>query len=127
MLFLNRQSSKSKLRKFDLLGGLDVLRIELSNISLVRTFLILLMYKADNPTSNTPAPKAPSAATSIFLQAIQNLTPTKQRAVVTEIEAFFSSTYLCLDGDALNWWMVCVLFMNIAFMLLIVHLAATCS
>ena len=38
MLFLNRQSSKSKLRKFYLLGGLDILRIELSNISLVRTF-----------------------------------------------------------------------------------------
>ena len=85
------------------------------------------VYKADNPTSDTPAPKAPSVATSVFLQAIQNLTPAEQRAVITKIEAFFSSTYQCLDGDALNWWMVCVLFMTVAFMLLIVHLAATCS
>ena len=85
------------------------------------------IYMMDNPTSNTPAPKAPSVATSIFLQAIQNLTPAEQWAVITEIEAFFSGTYPCLDGDALNWWMVCVLFMTVAFMLLIVHLAATCS
>ena len=38
MLFLDRQFSKSKLRKFDVLGGLDVLNSELSNISLVRIF-----------------------------------------------------------------------------------------
>ena len=87
--------------------------------------LYLNIYMMDNPTSNTPAPKALSVATSIFLQAIQNLTPTEQRAIITKIEAFFSGTYLCLDGDALNWWSV--LFMTVAFMLLIVHLAATCS
>ena len=43
MLFLDRQFSKSKLRKFDLLGGLNALNSELNNIILVRTFLILLM------------------------------------------------------------------------------------
>jgi hypothetical protein len=67
------------------------------------------VYKADNPTDDGPAPKAASAATSIFMQAIQNLTPAEQRAVVTEIEAYFNGTYPCLDGDALKWWMVCVL------------------
>ena len=85
------------------------------------------VYKADNPTSDTPAPKAPSVATSIFLQVIQNLTPAEQRTIITEIETFFSGTYPCLNGDALNLWMVCVLFMTVAFMLLIVHLPATCS
>ena len=62
------------------------------------------VYKADNPTSDTPAPKAPSVATSIFLQAIQNLTPAEQRAIITKIEAFFSGTYLCLNSDPLKWW-----------------------
>ena len=43
---------------------------------------------------------------SIFLQAIQNMTPADQRVVVTEIGSFFSGTYPCLDGDALKWWKV---------------------
>ena len=43
---------------------------------------------------------------SIFMQAIQNMTPADQRAVVTEIESFFSGTYPCSDGDALKWWKV---------------------
>jgi hypothetical protein len=67
------------------------------------------VYKADSSPTDTITPEAPSAATSIFLQAIQYLTPTEQRAIVMEIEAYFSSTYLCLNGDALKWWKVCML------------------
>lgn len=70
------------------------------------------VYEADSSPTNTPTPKAPFAATSIFMQAIQNLTPAEQRAVVTEIEAYFSGTYPCLDGDALKWWKVYILSQN---------------
>ena len=47
-----------------------------------------------------------AAAASIFLDDIRSLTPAQQRAAVTEIEAYFSRTYPCLDGNALAWWMV---------------------
>ena len=67
------------------------------------------VYKANNPTDGGPAPKVASAVTSIFMQAIQNLTPAEQRAIIMEIEIYFNGTYPCLDGDALKWWMVCVL------------------
>ena len=51
------------------------------------------VYKVDSPTSNTICSNI-HTATSIFLQAIQNLTPTEERAIVMEIEAFFSNTYV---------------------------------
>lgn len=41
------------------------------------------------------------------MDAIKIVTPSLSRAV-TEIEAFFSGTYPCTDGNALKWWKVCV-------------------
>jgi hAT family C-terminal dimerisation region len=64
------------------------------------------VYKADGCTSEVTAPEVASTATSIFLDAIRNLTPPQQRAAVTEIEMFFSGAYPCLDGDVLKWWKV---------------------
>src|ERR1700732_3374249 len=55
------------------------------------------------------APEVASTATSIFLEAIRNLTPPQQWAAVTEIETFFSGAYPCLDGDVLKWWKVSVI------------------
>jgi hypothetical protein len=42
---------------------------------------------------------------SVFMDAIKIVTPSLGRAV-TEIEAFFSGTYPCTDGNALKWWKV---------------------
>jgi hypothetical protein len=42
-------------------------------------------YKVDSVTLDVTAPKVPSAVTSVFLDAIQNLTPAQQRAAVTDI------------------------------------------
>ena len=64
------------------------------------------IYKADFSTSNTTAPKVLPTSTSIFLDVIHNLTPNQQKASITEIKAFFSSTYPCLDGNVLKWWKV---------------------
>jgi hypothetical protein len=64
------------------------------------------VYKADGCASEATAPEVTSTATSIFLDAIRNLTPAQQRAAVTEIEVFFSGAYPCLDGDVLKWWKV---------------------
>ena len=64
------------------------------------------VYKADGCTSEVTAPEVASTVTSIFLDAIRNLTPPQQRAAVTEIETFFSGAYPCLDGDVLKWWKV---------------------
>jgi hypothetical protein len=64
------------------------------------------VYKAESSTPDMAAPKAPLMTTSIVMDAIQNLTPSQQQAAVTEIEAFFSGTYPCLDGDVLKWWKV---------------------
>jgi hypothetical protein len=64
------------------------------------------VYEADFSTSNTTAPKVLPTSTSIFLDAIRNLKPNQQNAAITEIEAFFSSTYPCLDGNVLKWWKV---------------------
>ena len=63
-------------------------------------------YKKDSHPMDAKTPAGTDAMKSIFLQAIQNMTPADQRAVVTEIESFFSGTYPCLDGDALKWWKV---------------------
>jgi len=54
------------------------------------------VYKADGCMSEVTTPEVASTSTSIFLDAIQNLTPAQQRAAITEIEAFFSGTYPCL-------------------------------
>ena len=59
--------------------------------------------------SEVTAPEVASTATSIFLDAIWNLTPPQQQAAVTKIETFFSSAYPCLDGDVLKWWKVSVI------------------
>jgi hypothetical protein len=61
------------------------------------------VYKVYGCASEATAPEVASMATSIFLDAIRNFTPTQQRAAVTEIEAFFSSAYPCLNGDVLKW------------------------
>jgi hypothetical protein len=39
------------------------------------------------------------------MDAIKIVAPSLSRAI-TEIEAFFSGTYLCTDGNALKWWKV---------------------
>jgi hypothetical protein len=64
------------------------------------------VYKADGSPSSAAVPNEPLAVASIFLDAIQSLTPAQQRAAVTEIEAYFSGIYPCLDGNAVVWWMV---------------------
>lgn len=64
------------------------------------------VYEADGSPSSAAVPNEPLTAASIFLDAIRSLTPAQQRAAVTEIEAYFSGTYPCLDGNALVWWMV---------------------
>ena len=63
------------------------------------------VYKEDGPASDTAAPQARNTAPSAFMDAIKIIAPSLARAV-TEIEAFFSGTYPCLDGDALKWWKV---------------------
>jgi len=63
------------------------------------------VYKEDRLASDTAAPQAQKAAPSAFMDAIKIIAPSLTRAV-TEIEAFFSGTYPCLDGDALKWWKV---------------------
>lgn len=63
-------------------------------------------YSADSSQENAATPEAPSATTSMFLDAIRNLPTAQQRAIVTELEAFFNGTYPCADGDALGWWKV---------------------
>jgi hypothetical protein len=72
------------------------------------------VYKADVSASKPVAPEMQSTATSIFMDAIRNLTPAQQRAAVTEIEAFFNGTYPCLDGNVLGWWKVRPAFYDIA-------------
>jgi hypothetical protein len=64
-------------------------------------------YKEDGHPMDAKTPAGTDTMKSIFMQAIQNMTPTDQRAAVTEIESFFSGAYPCLDGDALKWWKVC--------------------
>ena len=64
------------------------------------------VYEVDFSTSNTTVSEIPPTSTSIFLDAIRNLTPDQQKAAITEIEAFFSGTYPCLDGNVLKWWKV---------------------
>jgi hypothetical protein len=72
-------------------------------------------YKEDGHPLDSMEPAGVEKTTSIFMQAIQNMTPADQRAVVTEIESFFSGTYPCLDGDALKWWKVWLLvYINVA-------------
>ena len=63
------------------------------------------IYKEDGPVSDTAAPHAQNPAPSVFMDAIKIVAPSLSRAV-TEIEAFFSGTYLCTDGNALKWWKV---------------------
>jgi hypothetical protein len=65
------------------------------------------VYKGDGPALETVAPQAQKAAPSAFLDAIKTDTPSLTQTG-TEIEAFFSGTYPCSDGDALKWWKVCV-------------------
>ena len=60
------------------------------------------VYKVDGCTSEVTAPEVALTATSIFLDAIWNLTSLQQRAAVTESETFFSGTYPYLDGDVLK-------------------------
>jgi len=67
------------------------------------------VYKEDEPALDTAAPQARKAAPSAFMDAIKIVAPSFSQAV-TEIEAFFSGTYPCLDGNALKWWKVCVWF-----------------
>jgi len=44
-------------------------------------------------------------AASVFLDAVRNISPrTQQKPAITELEAYFSGTNPCLDGDALRWW-----------------------
>jgi hypothetical protein len=66
-------------------------------------------YREDGHSLDSVEPAEVQKMTLIFMQAIQNMTPANQRVVVMEIESFFSGTYPCLDGDALNWWKVCLL------------------
>ena len=63
------------------------------------------IYKEDGPVSDTAAPHAQNPAPSVFMDAIKIVAPSLSRAV-TEIEAFFSGTYPCTDGNALKWWKV---------------------
>jgi hypothetical protein len=64
------------------------------------------IYKEDGPVSDTAAPQARKTTPLVFMDAIKIVAPSLSRAV-TEIEAFFSGTYLCTDGNALKWWKVC--------------------
>ena len=67
------------------------------------------VYKVDGCMSEVTAFEVASTVTSIFLDAIRNLTPSQQQAAVTEIETFFSGAYPCLDSDVLKWWKVSVI------------------
>ena len=62
------------------------------------------VYKTDG--SPLGAAQRTVGGGAICLDAIRNLTPVQQRAAVAEIEAYFSGTYPCLDGDVFAWWMV---------------------
>ena len=49
----------------------------------------------------------PPIAASIFLDAVRNASPhTQPKPAITELEAYFSGTNPCLDGDTLKWWKV---------------------
>ena len=63
------------------------------------------VYSKDTPVNKPSAPKPPAAA-SIFLDAIRDLPPAQQQAAISELQAYFNGTNLCLDGDALKWWKV---------------------
>jgi hypothetical protein len=67
------------------------------------------VYKEDSPASEPHVPEA-SATASIFLNAIRNLSPADQRAAISELEAYFNGTNPCLDGDALRWWKVSLVY-----------------
>lgn len=84
-------------------------------------------YKEDGHPLDSVEPAGAEKMTSIFMQAIQNMTPADQRAVVTEIESFFSGTYPCPDGDALKWWMVRLVHILTSLVLIAVMHTATCS
>ena len=75
------------------------------------------IYQVDGCASNMTAPEVASMVISIFLDDIQNLTPTQQRIAVTKIEAFFSGTYPCLNGDVLKWWKVSFYFTSLLLLL----------
>ena len=63
------------------------------------------IYKEDTPVTESSVPK-PSMVSSIFLDTIRNVSPTQQKAVISELQAYFIGTNPCLDGDALKWWKV---------------------
>lgn len=72
-------------------------------------FLLEHLYKVheeESPVPESSVPKPPIAA-SIFLDAVRNASPhTQPKPAITELEAYFSGTNPCLDGDALKWWKV---------------------
>jgi len=62
------------------------------------------VYEEESPVPELSVPKPPMAA-SVFLDAVRNISPrTQQKPAITELEAYFSGTNPCLDGDALRWW-----------------------
>ena len=61
------------------------------------------IYQVDGCALNVTAPEVASMAISIFLDDIQNLTPTQQRIAVTQMRLFsvahtHASTVMCLNG-----------------------------
>ena len=43
---------------------------------------------------------------SIFMDTILSMMPDQQQSLVTELEAYFSRRFPCLDGNVLAWWKV---------------------
>jgi hypothetical protein len=66
------------------------------------------VYSAEGSPEKAAAAAAdvPSVMTSIFLDAICNMNPAQKRTAISELEAFFSGTYPCADGNILRWWKV---------------------
>lgn len=72
------------------------------------------VYKEDEPASDMAAPQVRKNAPSAFMDAIK-VTSTSITRAVSEIEAFFSGTYPCLDGNALKWWKVRLVYNTLQF------------
>jgi hypothetical protein len=64
------------------------------------------VYSAEDPLEKTTNASVPTGTTWIFLDVIRDVNPAQTRATVSELDAFFSGTYPCVDSNVLHWWKV---------------------